>query len=71
MPEWLTKLAGAIPEAVWLAIAAWIGYELRQWRIWFQSKHGGAPDAQKPSLPPTPNNSAKLVEISRAAGEVT
>ena len=29
----------------WVAIAAWLGFEIRQWRIWYQNNHGGAPDA--------------------------
>ena len=29
------------------AFLSFVGYELRQWRIWYQEKHGGAPDAGK------------------------
>lgn len=31
------------------AFLSFIGYELRQWRIWYMQNHGGAPDAKKPS----------------------
>jgi hypothetical protein len=29
------------------AFLGFVAYELRQWRVWWQSQHGGAPD-QKP-----------------------
>lgn len=46
----LAKLIEQIPSAGWLAIAGWLAYELRQWRVWWQDQHGGAPD--KADAPP-------------------
>lgn len=30
-----------------MSFLTYVGYEMRQWRIWFQNTHGGAPDAPK------------------------
>lgn len=28
-----------------LGILSWLGFELRQWRIWYMNNHGKAPDS--------------------------
>lgn len=33
-------------HAIVMAAVAFVGYELRQWRIWWQNTHGGAPDSK-------------------------
>lgn len=47
MLDTFLQIADKVPSAAWLAIAAWAGCELRQWRIFVMKKHGGAPDENK------------------------
>lgn len=40
----MKDLIEQITPAGWLAIAGFVAYELRAWRVWFMQTHGGAPD---------------------------
>ena len=52
MQELLGKLDWNHLLSVWgLGVLTWLGVELRQWRIWWQNQHGGAPDAPPPTEP--------------------